>query len=511
MSVKPLIMMTIAGLLAPILFGCGGGGDDGVSGPAFGTYARGNPTAEDLLDHWDDPERLRSALGLWAVANIAESRAAIRALLEEGAGGATIGTRAMLRNVQPEDIVVVGERDGITYGQWKGGPAGTLNIEFDWRFAENVDAESRVRMERAGKLWSRRVMDDFGTHVAATGTQVVHGDIRKTLDEEITTNGLVIFVLDKGPTSDRISSGGPGYFFVTADDLEPWLGSILLNRRHHDDTRVMAHEIGHVLGIGSTQNFPSVGRHVNRENHNFEGPEAMRANGGAPVPYQWITEDRTPVAPGTPGAEVDYGHPGVCSSLMAYCSRDRGVSAPDELDFAILDDIGYDILDAATASEPELYGYGAWGRYGAWGVGVERILDDGDSLRAGAHAFGVSPATSLAESTALTGEVTWAGSLLGVDTGHAALPPVFGDAQLVVELTDLAGSAHFDNLAVDVNGASHAFRMPSLEYAVEVSKNAFSDEQGRVRGGFFGPAHEEMAGVLDDRDVRLLAGFGGKR
>ena len=286
MSVKPLIMMTIAGLLAPILFGCGGGGDDGVSGPAFGTYARGNPTAEDLLDHWDDPERLRSALGLWAVANIAESRAAIRALLEEGAGGATIGTRAMLRNVQPEDIVVVGERDGITYGQWKGGPAGTLNIEFDWRFAENVDAESRVRMERAGKLWSRRVMDDFGTHVAATGTQVVHGDIRKTLDEEITTNGLVIFVLDKGPTSDRISSGGPGYFFVTADDLEPWLGSILLNRRHHDDTRVMAHEIGHVLGIGSTQNFPSVGRHVNRENHSFEGPEAMRANGGAPVMEQ---------------------------------------------------------------------------------------------------------------------------------------------------------------------------------------------------------------------------------
>ena len=142
----------------------------------------------------------------------------------------------MLRNVQPEDIVIVGERDGISYGQWKGGPAGTLNMEFDWRFAENVDAESRVRMERAGKLWSRRIMDEFGTHVAASGTQVVHGDIRETLDEEITTNGLVVFVLDKGPSSDRISSGGPGYFFVTADDLEPWLGSILLNRRHHDDS-----------------------------------------------------------------------------------------------------------------------------------------------------------------------------------------------------------------------------------------------------------------------------------
>ena len=235
MSVKPLVVMAIAGLLTPILFGCGGGGGGGASGPAFGTHAQGNPTAEDLLDHWNDPERLRGALGLSAVANIDESRAAIRALLE-GAGGVTIGTRTMLRNVQPEDIVVVGERDGISYGQWKGGPAETLNIEFDWRFAENVDAESRVRMERAGKLWSRRIMDEFGTHVAASGTQVVHGDIRETLDEEITTNGLVIFVLDKGPTSDRMSTGGPGYFFVTADDFEPWLGSILLNRRHHDVT-----------------------------------------------------------------------------------------------------------------------------------------------------------------------------------------------------------------------------------------------------------------------------------
>ena len=50
-----------------------------------------------------------------------------------------------------------GERDGITYGQWKGGPAGSLNIEFDWRFARNADRAARVRMERAGKTWSYQV------------------------------------------------------------------------------------------------------------------------------------------------------------------------------------------------------------------------------------------------------------------------------------------------------------------------------------------------------------------
>ena len=231
-----------------------------------------------------------------------------------------------------------------------------------------------------------------------------------------------------------------------------------------------------------------------------------------PCRFQWRNASREEVAPGTPGAEVDYAHPGVCNSIMAYCSRDRGLLAPSELDFAILTDMGYEILDEATASKPELYGYGAWGQYGAWGVGVERILrGSSDRLRAGADAFGITPTTSLADSTVLQGQVTWAGSLLGVDTRHAALPPVFGDAELSVELADLTGTAIFDNLAVDVDGQSRTFRMSSLSYDVSVSQNGFSDEEDRIMGGFFGPSHEEMAGVLDDREVSLLAGFGGRR
>ena len=111
----------------------------------------------------------------------------------------------------------------------------------------------------------------------------------------------------------------------------------------------------------------------------------------------------------------------------------------------------------------------------------------------------------------MTGEVTWAGSLLGVDTGRAALPPVFGDAELSVDLAVFTGSADFDNLSVDVDGVSRAFRMSSLSYDISVSENGFSDDEGRISGGFYGPAHEEMAGVLEDRDVSLLAGFGGTR
>ena len=92
------------------------------------------------------------------------------------------------------------------------------------------------------------------------------------------------------------------------------------------------------------------------------------------------------------------------------------------------------------------------------------------------------------------------------------LPSVSGDAELQVDLSTLQGTATFDNLTVHVGGESNAFRSQRLEYAIGVAANNFSDEHGRVVGGFFGPGHEEMAGVLDDRraTVNLLASWGSR-
>ncbi len=486
------------------------------------TYERDNPTAEDLLDHWNDPEPLRAALGMSAVAaaDIAGRKSSLADLIN-AAGGDSAETGTLLRNVQPEDIEIIGERDGITYGRWKGGPAGTLNMEFDWRFAPDVDAAVRARMERAGKAWSWRFLDDFGTHTLNKGSEIrFHDVLWAVLDEDVTTNGLRIFVVDK--RSGGSSTGGArGPRKRTADDYEPPFGGVLLSSDHRESTGTMVHEIGHALGISSGV-FPSKTRFTNTTDYTFEGPEAMRANGGAPVPFQWVNQDNRPVPPHTPGAEVDWGHLGVCTSIMAYCSDRREVYLPSELDFAFLDDIGYEILDAETAAEPELYGYGAWGQYSAWGAGVERtieyegsrIVEATDTLRAAADAFGMAPgATFAAAHAALQGNVTWSGSLIGVDLGRATLPPVFGDAELQVELSTLQGTALFDDLTVHVGGMASAFRAPRLEYDIGVTRNAFSDREGHVRGGFFGPSHEEMAGVLDDRTVgvNLLAGFGGKR
>jgi len=518
----------MAALAMALLLGCGGGGGgSSMTGMPGGgsemskpedpmlraTYSRGNPTAEDLNDHWNDPERLRQALGLSVLQSASDAQERIRGLLES-VGGDTEGTGTRLRNVRSQDIEVVGEKDGIVYGQWKGGPAGTLDIDFDWRFAENADATTRAIMERAGKAWSYRLRDDFGTHEAKAGrviNQRVTGlpRVTRTLDEDVTANDLLIFVIDEGIPQDGTSTGLWHGAEGSENDFRPWLGAIELARRHYRDGEVMGHEIGHVLGIYRASRNQAYARYVNDEDGTFEGPAAMRANNGEPVPFQWRDANGNVVEPGTPGARFDDGHPAVCSSIMSYC-RERP-SLPGEIDFAILEDMGYEILEEETASEPELYGYGAWGEYSAWGVGVERVLGPGDNLRAGADAFGVPPGASLTESTVLEGEVTWTGSLLGVDTGHAGLPPVFGNAELRISLAELTGDARFNNLVVDANGASRAFRAPNLEYAVDVTGNSFSDAENRVSGRFFGPAHEEMAGVLNDRNVGLLAGFGGSR
>lgn len=497
------------------LTGCGGGGPGGSSGdgprPVTSTHARPNTAAVDPRDNWSDPAPLGTALGLSPVAN-PETRATAIAAMQRASDTADIGSRALLDRVAPGDIQILGERGGAVYGQWKAGPAETLDIDFDWRFAPNVDAQARALMERAGKAWSRRLADRLRPHTIPQGTEITHGDeFEETLDSAVTADGVVIFVIDKGPVEDNTSSAGPEQIDYSTDDFQPRAGSLLLNRDHRHRRGVLVHEIGHVLGIGTNEHHPAGKRYLDTDSHAFTGPNAMRANGGQPVPYQWVDADLRPVAPGTQGAEVDYGHIAVCSSVMAYC-RDRDVTEPSELDFAILDDIGYDILDEATASQPELYGYGAWARYSAWGVGIERVLDpDTDRLRAAAHAFGTGPATPLADNKALSGSAVWTGTLLGVDTLTASMPPVTGDASLAVDLASLDGTARFDNLASVRDGASAPFRAPSLEYAGSVEGNVFAGGQGKVRAGFFGPAHEEMAGIVNDREEGLLGGFGGRR
>ena len=505
-----------------------------------------NPLAEDLLEHWDNPGILREEAGTSGLRN-AEVSARIRSLtaIHQAPRDKLDESLTLLRNVDPDTVTVVGKRGGITYGQWKGGPAGTLDIDFDYRFAPELDESERAYIERAGKSWSWRLADDFGTRTVRAGQQIDRANVlggasveELRLDAEVVTDGFPVFV-------DRHNGAGAGWGTPGGGnvkkgsekiDFEPLFGVIRMGWQLFDQVSssgnfylvsVTAHEIGHALGI--TTHYDEL---VDNDTGVFIGPNSVAANGG-PVPFQWLDADGNWVPPRTPGAEIDHNHPGPCTYVMSYCGLANGLFAPTELDFAYLADIGYEVREAGTEQEAEVYGFGAWGRYGAWGAGVERTISYGetnvcdhqrggcihdvtahDSLRAGADAFGIVPNTDFAVANlGVTGSVSWSGSLLGVDLGPRMLPPVFGDAELNVNLSDLSGTARFHNMTVVVDGTSSAFRSPDLEYGINVTGNTFTDEDGHVGGGFFGPAHEEMAGVLHDTtsDVNLLAGFGGTR
>ena len=540
-TIASLIYTTVLGTVL-LLAACGGGGSGGGSPtaqpmePDTGvSFSRANPTGEDLLDHWNQADAAQAALGL-TTANV--SRGAIGSLLNR-ADSAREDSRALMRNADPARLETIGEANGITYGTWQDGPAGTLNMQLDWSQAASLSAERRGDFERATKVWTYRLNEDFPARQVPA-----HEDYTYMLfeyDEPQTADDMLIAVeLATWNNSHDVAGGNYFEWSERNGDLETWFGHIQIppgimqeyQSDFHWYMHVITHELGHTLPTNPAYDEqyglrPNQGRYeayLDIENGTFNGPNAMAANGGNPVPYQWIDEDYRPVAPNTPGARIDFGHIGPCDSIMSYCNPgDRVRLKPSELDFAILQDLGYDLLSASEADEPEVYGYGAWATYSAWGAGVERIIDYRgtganlritDRLSAHVDAFGTAPGMSFADASAgMTGSATWTGALLGVDIGRAMLPPVFGDAAMTVDLADLDGTLAFSNLTTAIDGEVHDFRRRSLDYAITVTGNGFGDGNGIVQGSFYGPGHEEMAGVLDDRSsgVNLIGGFGGVR
>lgn len=479
--------------------------------------------AHDPLDHWYRTEPAVDALNL----DPGGATSILQPLLD-GAGGNRDESATRFRNIRRSSLTPIGRRDGIIYGQWMAGPAGTLDIDFHWQFAEAVPTAVRAAVERAAKSWSRRLLDHFEPTAFRREEYYDFG-----VPIELETDDLTIVV--QHWTEPGQSSAGAWESNETETDFGPVVGHFFLAQDetiedsydigHHWLIHIAAHEVGHVLGHDFAQNEvpPSIDRYVDHENHTFNGPKSIAEHGG-PVPFQWLDDARRPVPTGT--GTVDYGHLGVCSMVMSYvegiCGNSREKYEPNELDFAYMDDIGWDVLDARTARQPEVYGYGAWAKHSAWGVGIERILGAiptsgndiayHDWLQASADAFGTAPDTLFTDTFAgQTGNATWSGSLLGVDTGQAMLPPVFGNAELEIQLATLEGTARFDELMSGVNEELRPFRFPSLTYGIAVVDNGFADAFGVLSGGFFGPAHDEMAGTLDDPDRDLLAGFGGVR
>ena len=520
---------SVAGAVS--LAGCGGGGastpdsggsrirpDANIATP-YSAWT-GNPNALDIAEHWRDADVLAEALHIEAGTHGGTGGFAAARDAAKPAGNTS---RTILRNVTPEQMIPIGTGDGVTVGYWRDGPAGTLDIDFDWSGAPNASAAQRALTERAGREWSRRIATQRSSRPIEAGTTITHdsedpedGRPRQVVvTEDIDPDGMLVFMFDAGNT--RFSNGGPALVYENGR-LEIWYGTIAISQRHTTLRRVATHEIGHVLGVASLNedwNEPG-NRYVDTMNHTFTGPNAMRENGGEPVPFQWVDANNDVAEPGSEGATPDYGHLGVCTSVMAYCSGQE-VKGPREIDFALLEDLGYSLLDATEAAEPEVFGFGAWGRYSAWGAGVERQIDHdsgADNTRANADAFGSAPAIPFADTvTHPVGSASWNGHLIGVDRSSPDFAPVLGSAALRFELDTMRGEARFEDLTTVRDAAPSPFRHAALSYDISLDGNRFSDADGRVGGALYGPQHQEMAGVLDDdrTGVELLGAFGGMR
>ena len=541
--------------------------------PAHGTPRGGgrvslrpmdNVSADDLLDHWGHrPSALLSRL-LAQVEDPGEDIAKFEDLLEAARG---VGIETFVLGFQEGDTVtVLGYRRGVSYGRWSGGPADTLSIGFDLEHASEElqeNASFRAALERAGKVWSRRIDDTWqewerragDSRGRLIGDYGADGREIRVGPEGETSTGLTIYVTDAELGGNTSGIGG-ARSFRPGDGREPHTGAIAFDADYIEEAgearlfRTMVHEIGHVLGAWyGADGYGHYRPEVDPDAGTWTGSHVEAVHGG-PAPFQdagdtrgWHDGERSPDA-----SQIDFHHSGVCSSVMAYCTSSAAIPAflPAEIDFAFLADIGMTILPQTPVPQtpvpetpvpgtdrPETYGHAGWMDYSAFTVAVFRELDVSladpqpryvnygtpwsdletvDLLWAEADAFGRQSTGSLAGSFPLTDTVRYAGGLIGTAVDIQCLPPVYGDASLWFGLDDLRGKASFTSLETELDGGRYVFGGGSLHYPIAVTADGIRDEASGVSlvADFYGPRHEEVAGTLDDTRAGLLASFGAR-
>ena len=492
-----------------------------------------NVDADDVRRAWNDPDTVESALKLRDVAD---------------RGGREVEglARRLGRYTPPLQSMARGNTqyyrgtDGFQYHFGRSGGAGSLGIELDFSGAgDGLSAEAKASMRRAAKLWSWTLADDGRTWYWSPSRdgQVALGDDVISVDRPAgPETGVVIAIAEPTRTlsagrESTIGAARPESAYSTSTTFRTKTGVLWLSSRLTDlagtETpgatagiiSVTAHEIGHVLG--HADGIPAFDRHVH--GNSFRGPNAMDANFGSPVELQ-----------------DDGAHVNSCFSIMGYCHElglEKVVSVyrPNRVDVALLTDLGYERFDAIPptdriddADDFEGYSWSAWGEWAAWGVSAWRTLafdvvgelEVTDELTAQADYFGLvthEPLTARRDASDASTGLRWEGSTLGVDVSDNRMLPVTGDAALDVTLTATAvsGTATLDQLVRHENGATQDFREPSLSYPLEIDPEANTFVATRrnsydLRGGFYGPAHDEMAGIVNDEEAELLASFGGR-
>ncbi len=264
----------------------------------------------------------------------------------------------------------------------------SINIQFDYSLDTNhfFDDQARRAALQAAADTIASQLDDSLLAIQPSGGDTWSesfynpsaGQLQTVSNPIIPANTLIIYVGARpmANTEDALGKGGPGVWSgLSGDqtwintveargqlgalasppsDFGPWGGSIAFDNSSSTDWyfgqdtsglapdqvdffTVAEHELGHVLGIGTS---PSWSRYVS--GGSFDGPAAEAAYGGQPVPLDTV------VAPGYPGAHWASGttSDGQLAIMNAQSTLgDRRYFTP--LDFAGLTDIGWNFQAAA--------------------------------------------------------------------------------------------------------------------------------------------------------------------
>lgn len=249
----------------------------------------------------------------------------------------------------------------------------TFDIKFDYRFDKSdlfTDKRKAV-LEYAGDLWSSYIQDEFDTiQEDETAYIFINGNLEKVkIDESI--DDLLIFVsfteLDDAQTLGQANYNVSNSYDddndlqerIDGDDFEPWLGHIEFNASFIDEfyfdstpetdddlpqgkqdfLSLSLHEIGHILGIGSSDSFAN-----QVKNGKFAGTQSVALNDGDLIPLDSLGDHTQE------GFNIDSDEDALLSPFSDYGER----RLPSAIDLAILADIGYEIAEVEIETESEV-------------------------------------------------------------------------------------------------------------------------------------------------------------